>query len=83
VCTEDQLEVLSDEEHHAEHRQEDEDHPACPGAEGRVTEQADVEHRLIDTQLPRCEQAEHYCGDCERDERLRTAQPSWGPSIRP
>ena len=72
---EDQLEVLRDEEHHAEHRHEDEDHAAGAGAERRVPEEAHVEHRLVDVQLPEHERDEHDGGDRERGER-RGARPA-------
>ncbi len=70
AVAEDQLEVLGDQEHHAEHRQEDEDHPARGGAERRVAEVLHVEHRLVDVRLPQHEQREEDRRDRERGDRL-------------
>ena len=68
---EDELEVLRDQEHHAEHREEHEHHPAGAGAEAGVAEEPDVEHRLVDVQLPQHEDREHDERDRERAERRR------------
>ena len=46
AVAEHELEVLRDEEHHAVHGDEDEDHPARSRAECRVAEVVHVEHRL-------------------------------------
>ena len=71
AVAEHELEVLRDQEHHAEHREEHEDHPAGAGAERGVAEEAHVEHRLVDVQLPRDEQPEHDDRDREGGERAR------------
>ena len=47
AVAEHELEVLRDEEHHAVHRDEHEDHAAGAGAERRVAEVVHVEHRLV------------------------------------
>ena len=52
-----ELEVLRDEEHHAVHRQEHEDHAAGAGAERRVAEVAHVEHRLVGVAAPTARRA--------------------------
>ena len=79
-----ELEVLRDQEHHAVHREEHEDHAAGAGAEGGVLEVVHVEHRLVDVQLPRDEEPR------ARRWRSRTrssvdglVQPSLGASMRP
>ncbi len=70
-----ELEVLGDEEHHAVHRDEHEDHAAGTGAERRSLEVVHVEHRLGRVQLPRDEDREHGDRDDERHERA-DAQPA-------
>ena len=70
AVAEHELEVLRDEEHHAEHRQEHEHEPRGSGAERRVAEVAHVEHRLVDVQLPPHERGEGDHAERERGERL-------------
>ena len=80
AVAEHQLEVLGDQEHHAVHRQEHEDHAAGAGAERRVPEEAHVEHRLVDVQLPEHEDGEHDGGDREGDEGAgRSPSPCRAP----
>ena len=84
AVAEHELEVLRHQEHHAEHRHEDEDHAAGAGAERGVAEEAHVEHRLVDAQLPEHEHGEHH----EARPRTRAsvavlAHPCSGASISP
>ena len=76
AVAEHELEVLRDEEHHAVHREEHEDHAAGAGAERRVAEVVHVEHRLVGVcSSHEHEQREHDDRDDERDERAE-ARPA-------
>ena len=85
AVAEDELEVLRDEEHHAVHGQEHEDHAAGAGAERRVPEVADVEHRLVGAQLPEARSAVSTTTAMAkaRERGRRSPSPSSGASIRP